>query len=407
MLSSVATKPDRDTETRHALLDYGFRLFFLGAAAWALVDMAIWTVFYTFHRSAWLPWSFRSPMSWHAYEMIYGYAMAVVAGFLLTAVVNWTGRTTVKGIPLALLFLTWLLARVLPFQGGPAAFVVARCFDLVFLLSLAAVTITPCIHCGEKINSLLILVHLTFMVTGSLLYTLGTTSVVAGADRTGIYLGMYVLVLLTLVMGRRVIPFFIESAAAGRLELRNHPWVDRLAVPVVLIYVTCELFPPLQPGAPAAALPVAIVLGVRLAGWYTHFLWRRPLLWVLYVAYAWFLLGFILRAASLWLSLNPFLTIHAFTAGGIGTMTLGMMARVSLGHSGRNVQDPPRSVTAMFVLITASTALRAVVPLALPAHYVVSVAASQFLWIAAFLLFTIVYAPILTSQVIPKKGLLL
>lgn len=407
MLSSIATKPDRNTETRRALLDYGFRLFFLGAAAWAVVDMVLWAAFYTLHRYGILPPSFSSPMSWHAHEMIYGYGMAVVAGFLLTAVVNWTGRKTVKGVPLFLLFLAWLFARAIPLQGGATAFVVARCFDLVFLLSLAAVTASPCFRGGQRINGVLILAHVSLMMVGSVLYALGTMSVVAGADRTGLYLGLYVLVVLTLVMGRRVIPFFIESAAPGPLRVRNFRWVDLPAIPIVMIYVACELIPVLRPGAPVAALLVAVVLAGRLAGWYSHILWRRPLLWILYLAYAWFLLGFALRGASLWLALNPFLTIHAFTAGGIGTMTLGMMARVSLGHSGRNVQDPPRSVTAVFALITSAAALRVLVPVFAPAYYAVSVAASQILWIAAFLLFLVVYTPILTSQVIPRKGLLL
>ena len=394
-----ATLQGGQTETRPALLDYGFRLFFLGAAVWTLVDMILWMTFYTFHQDVFFPRTFSSPMSWHAHEMIYGYGMAVVAGFLLTAVVNWTGRTTLTGYPLALLFLTWMLARVLPLQGTLPAFIAARCFDLVFLLALAVVTVRPCLQSDQKLNSLLIAVQLSLMTAGSILYALGVTSLVPGAARIGLYLGLYVLVLLTVVMGRRVIPSFIESASAKRLQVRNFRWVDRIAAPLVALYAACELLGPIRSAAPIVALLLVIILGVRLAGWYTHFLWRRPLFWVLYVGYGWLLTGFALRAASAWRPLNPFLLVHAFGAGGIGMMTLGMMARVALGHSGRQVGQPPRCVGIMFVLIAASSAFRVFMPLAVPAHVGLWVAASQFIWIGAFLLFVIVYAPILTTQV--------
>lgn len=404
MSSARAATPAGNTTIRPALLDYGFRLFFLGAAIWAIVDMSAWALFYAFQRTGITPHAFPSPMGWHAHEMVFGYGMAIVAGFLLTAVMNWTGGITARGVPLALIFMAWLLARVIPFAGSVTAFIVARCFDLAFLLSLTAVTVRPCLRRGQRANVTLILGHLGIMITASVLYALGTLGIVAGADRIGLYLGLYVLVLLTLVMGRRVIPFFIEGAAGGRLSLRNFRWVDRLIVPLAVVYAACEVIPAFQPATPAVALSAALVLIVRLAGWYTSFIWRRPLLWVLYLANIWFLTGFALRAASWRLPINPLLALHAFTAGGIGTITLGMMARVALGHSGRNVQQPPAAVTPMFILLTISVALRVFVPLLWPARYMTSVIASQFFWIAAFLLFVVVYAPILTSQVVSTRG---
>lgn len=385
--------------SRRIFLDYGFRIFFLGAAAWTVFDMALWTASYTLRLAIPFPPSFPSPMSWHAHEMIYGYGVAVVAGFLLTAVGNWTGRKPLHGYPLALLFLCWLLARVIPLQGSHAAFAAGRVLDLLFLSGLGIATLRPCIQSKQKRNGLLVGAHLALIAMGSLLYSVGSLLPRHAWTRIGLYLGVYVLMLLSLVMGRRVIPFFVQSASAGRVRLKNFPVVDAAVPLLFVIYAACELSSAPLPVVEVTALLLAVLLGVRLAGWYAHFLWRRPLLWVLYLGYAWFFVGFVLRAVSAWQPVNPYLPLHAFSAGGIGMLTLGMMARVALGHSGRSISQPPRSVAPIFLLLTASVASRVLLPLPIPSAYLHCMAAAQILWLAAFLLFILVYAPILTSRI--------
>jgi uncharacterized protein involved in response to NO len=196
-------------------------------------------------------------------------------------------------------------------------------------------------------------------------------------------------------MARRVIPTFIERGAGYPVRLNNWRWLDYSSMIFFLFFGMADLVKP--NGALVAVLAGLLVAlhTIRLAGWHTTGIWRTPLLWSLYLAYGSLIAGFALKAAVVVFGISPYLAVHAFAVGGIGMMTLGMMARVSLGHTGRNVLNPPAGVFWMCGALFMAAIVRVLFPLVNPAHVVVWIGLSQGLWIVAFALFLSVYSPML------------
>jgi uncharacterized protein involved in response to NO len=211
----------------------------------------------------------------------------------------------------------------------------------------------------------------------------------------GIYLGLYVVVLLVLVMGRRVVPFFIEKGVDTPVTIRNRLWVDIATIALMLIYIVLEVLLAMPRTAAGIALLLVLSQLVRLYDWHRRAIWRKPLLWSLYLAFAWITLGFALKATSLFMTIGPWLAVHAVAYGGIGLITLSMMCRVSLGHTGRNVFEPPAMVQWMFVVINIGAVVRVLLPLVAPGPYATWIGLSQALWIAAFVLFVWIFGPML------------
>ena len=384
---------DRRTVARtHAFLELGFRPFFLGAAGFAVVAMAIWMGLFTFG------WPIRlnglSPTAWHAHEMIYGYSLAVVAGFLLTAVRKWTDRPTLDGAPLLALVVLWAVGRVVPFLGGAAPLWVAAVTDTAFVAGLLVATTRPVVQ-ARQWGQLGPLAIPGVMLAGDLTFYLGALGVVPNGVFVGLYAGLYLILALIFKMGRRVIPGFIEAGVGYRVRLKNWRWVDWSSLVCFVLFAIADL---LTPNGSVVALLAALLVvlhGVRLAGWHTPGLWHKPLLWVLYLGYGSLVAGFALKAAAVVFAISPYLAVHAFTVGGIGMITLGMMARVSLGHTGRNVLDPPSGLSGMFVLLGVTALVRVLVPLLDASRYGLWIGLSQALWIAAFAMFAYRYAPML------------
>ena len=375
---------------RVALLHLGFRPFFLFAGAHAVITTVLWVWLY--HGQPGVAPMTLAPSQWHAHEMIYGYALAVVAGFLLTAVRNWTGVQTLHGPALLLLVLLWLAARVLAWV--PGALVATALLDLGFNLALVGAVLYPVVRVRQW-KQLPVLALPLLMAALHLAFYGGLLGLLPGGVHLGLYAGLYLVVLLILVMGRRVIPFFIEKGVGAEAPLRNRGWVDAGTVALMPAFIGVELLQTAPWLAGLLALVLAVLQAVRLHDWHHPGIWRRPLLWSLYLAFAWLALGFGLRAAALVTPLDPFAALHAFAYGGIGLVTLSMMCRVSLGHTGRNVFAPPRTVTWMVLLVTLGALVRVVLPLCLPAWQATWIGISQALWIAGFGLFAIVYAPML------------
>ena len=274
--------------------------------------------------------------------------------------------------------------------------------DLLFMALLLPAVAAPILGAKSRRN-LPVIAVLALLLTGNLLFYLGVYGVLADGVRLGLYLGFYIIIALVLMMGRRVIPFFTERGVGYEVTLKNYAWLDRSTPPLLVAFIAAELA---QPSGVFAAVPAAVLLvlhGIRLAGWYTPGLWRKPLLWVLHVAYGLVVVGFALKLAAYLFGFSPFLAVHAFALGGIGLMTLGMMARVSLGHTGRNVFAPPAAVTWMFLLLIGAALLRVFVPLLAPAHYGLWVGLSQLSWILAFALFALFYIPMLVSPRVDGK----
>ena len=379
---------------RYALWQLGFRPFFFAASLFAVLGTMLWTALYSFHWVG-LPASYPA-MTWHAHEMIFAYALAVIAGFLLTAVKNWTGIATLQGYGLAALVSVWLLARCLPFTGLPLIWTALA--DLSFLVGLFSAVARP-IVLAKQWKQVGILAKVALLTLANSLFYLGLLGYWPLGLVLGLYLSFYLVIALILTMGRRVIPFFIEKGIGVPFAARNYPWLDRASLVLFLAFALLDLAA-MSTGnqlgiylvATLAVLQV-VLHSIRLRGWYHPLIWKKPLLWVLYLAYAWLVLGFLLKFLSLMGNISPWLAVHAFAYGGIGMMTLGMMARVSLGHTGRDVANPPAILFVLFAVLALGTLFRVFLVWWLPDAQAIWILAAQYLWTTAFAGLVWVYAP--------------
>ncbi|MEY3288891.1 MAG: hypothetical protein RLZZ419_1133 [Pseudomonadota bacterium] len=373
------------------LLGLGFRVFFALAGLSALVLIVLWNAVFKGTLNA---DNYFSSSYWHAHEMLLGYSVAVIAGFLLTAVKNWTNKPTLTGDKLAGLALLWLYGRILPFYAGllPDAFIAL--IDFAFLPVLAYQISKPIIQ-ARHFKSLIFIGLLLQLTLGNALIHAEMLGLCQNTASTGIQLVVAIIIIMILVIAGRVFPFFTERGLHGTLIIKN-PLLDALSIGSAVAVFALQL-------SAVSGLFLALTAGfavavnsARLAGWYVQRIWYVPLLWILYTGYAWIILGFILTALSAYALVLPSLALHAFTLGGIGVLTLGMMARVSLGHTGRALRVS-NAMAVGFVLINVAALLRVLLPLALPNWYNLIIYGSTLSWLAAFSLFMFVYAPILTS----------
>ncbi|MFO7542240.1 MAG: NnrS family protein [Thiobacillus sp.] len=381
--------------TRFAPFALGFRAFFLAAGVHAVLILALWLLVL---RGS-LDLGSLPPLVWHGHEMLFGFAVAVIAGFLLTAAQNWTGIRTPSGAPLAALFGLWLAGRLAFLVPGLPSSLVAL-VDLMFLPVLAVVLAWPILKARQLHNYPFPIMLLVLAVANMLVHaeTLGWA---ADTARLGLHLAIYVVVAMMVVMGGRVIPSFTDNKL--RTQARRWPLIERLVPIVTLGALVAALFAPDSAVTALLAAMAAAVHLVRLAGWYAPQYWAVPLLWILHLGYAWIALGFVLLALSaLGVESAAGSALHAFTAGGIGVLTLGMMARVSLGHTGRMLEPVPL-MTLAFVAINIAALIRVVLPLVFPAAYAQGMAVSGLAWMLAFGLFTVIYAPILLRPRVDGK----
>jgi uncharacterized protein involved in response to NO len=373
------------------LFALGFRPFFLLSGIFAIVSMTVWVLAFVGGSSF---GTYYGQIDWHSHEMIFGYTVAVIAGFLLTAVRNWTGRPTVTGSYLAGIAGLWLLGRILPIFSGMVPDWLIALVDLAFLPALAIAVGVPLVRAGERRNLIFLLLLAVLWLANGLMHA-DLLGLIPNLARKGMFLGLDLVVLLIVIMGGRVIPFFTERALPG-IVIKRRPAVEWSAPLSVVAFMLVELVLPDSRLSGVLAALTAIVNGMRLGSWYTSRYWRVPLLWVLHLGYGWIVVGFVLKAAATFGWASPQFTIHAFTVGGIGVLTIGMMARVSLGHTARPLRVGPAMVAA-FVLLNLAAIGRGLLPVFLPLWFSQLIVASGTLWIAAFVIFTVIYAPILTQ----------
>lgn len=382
-----------------ALFQLGFRVFFLGAGIYSIIGIAAWSAIYLFQLQ--LPLQGISIFQWHAHEMVYGYSLAVIAGFLLTAVKTWTGIQTIRGTPLMLLFGLWASARLLFLLGTPYL-LIAGIFDALFMLGLMLAVSYPIIKVRQW-RQMAVLSKLILLSLGNICFYLGLFNLLENGVFWGLYGGIYLVIGLILTIGRRVFPFFIENGVDYPVKLFNSRWVDVSSLVLFLGFFISELFFRNQAWACYLALGLFLVHTIRLIGWHTPGIWQKSLLWSIYLAYWFICIGFLLFASTHLMGVSKFIALHAFAYGGIGLITLGMMSRVALGHSGRGVKKPSTAIAYAFRTLILGSVIRIAGPLLDTSHYTLWIGLSQALWIISFLIFTLVYLPILSKPRIDGK----
>lgn len=373
----------------HPLWRLGFRPFFLAGSAFAVVAIGLWALLLSGSVSHWQPSG--GSLAWHRHEMPFGFAVAIIAGFLLTAVQNWTGRPGLSGRPLALLFLAWLLARLAWLCALPLAVLIP--LQLAFLPLLAGV-IGAQLHAVRQRHNYPIVLVLTLMTLCQAQTLYGLALGDDNLQRRGALAALWLVAALIGIIGGRVIPFFTQRGLGLSQPNKSSPHLDRLGLVCTLLVagLSAAGYNLIQlPWLAPVFLLISALHGVRLWRWYHPGIWRVPLLWSLHLAYAWLALAALGMAAwHLGLLAQPSLASHALAVGGMGGLILAMLARVSLGHTGRPLQPPTAISWAFAALHTGALCRVLLVPL-LPAGLWLAALA----WSVAFLLFLRHYAALL------------
>ncbi|HSH88808.1 MAG TPA: NnrS family protein [Ramlibacter sp.] len=388
-------EPDapRRAPQRWAVWELGFRPFYLLASLFAALSIGLWSLQF----GGWLGAPYLQGPVWHAHEMIFGFTLAVIVGFLFTAGRNWTNRPTPTGRKLMALAALWVAARVLvltPF--GWAAAIVNAAFPIACAIALAI----PFAAAGNRRNYFFVAL-LTLLGLASLAVHLNQLQVIALPGWAGIQLALDAVLFILVVMGGRVIPMFTNNGVPGAGAARD-PWVEKAALGSVLAVLGADAV-----GVPHALLAalLAIAAAAHLVRWALWRPWRTlrvPLVWVLHLAYAWIPVHLALRAIALLDGASPSLAIHALTAGAIGGLVIGMMTRTAKGHTARPLRADGFD-TACYVLVAGAAFARVAIPLAAPQWTVEAILVSGLLWSAGFMIYFVRYWPALTKQRLDGK----
>ena len=329
--------------------------------------------------------------------MLFGYAFAVIVGFLFTAGRNWTNQPTPTGATLAAIVTLWVAARVLAFTPYTLA---AAAFDTAFALAAAAGIAVPLLRSGNRRNYFFIALLLGLGMA-NLAFHLGMAGTLDLPLRLGLQVGLDLVLIIMVVMGGRVIPMFTMNGVPGAVCTRLSG-IERLAPASVIALLVADVLA--MPGtitAPIAAAAAAIH-ALRLGLWRPWQTLKTPIVWILHGAYAWIVIALALRALALWELVPASLATHALTIGGIGGLTLGMMTRTALGHTARALRAR-RAEVFCYIAIQLAALIRVFVPLAFPSLYLQALLGSALLWCAAFGVFTISYWAILSRPRLDGK----
>ncbi len=380
---------DEQEKKSFVLFNLGFRPFFLGSAYAAVILMAIWGLLYS---NVIQLNNYYGIIDWHSHEMLFGYASAVIAGFLLTAVRNWTNVNTISQTPLAILTAIWLLARILPFTPLPGVLIAVVDVSFFFLLMLAIAH--PIIKVKQWSNMVMVGILGVFLIADMLVQAQHLGLLTKGVIQ-GNTLALYAVLLIIQVLTGRVMPFFTRVVVPGT-EVVERPNLEKVLLTTLILLAISDTLVLNSLLTSALALVLVVEHLMRVSPWFSRPVLNTPILWVLYAGYLWLIIGFILKVCVGfdWVTNN--IAIHAWTVGTIGITTYGMMSRVSLGHTGREMIPPKFAITGFYLLFLAAV-VRVVFPLISMAHYVLWIEISIALWVLAFALFAIAYTPILSK----------
>ncbi|MEN5277642.1 NnrS family protein [Brucella sp. TWI432] len=380
-------------KTGPAIFSYGFRPFFLGGAIWAVLAMLLWMLSLTFGVSV---GGAYGALNWHAHEMVFGFSSAVLAGFLMTAIPNWTGRLPVSGAPLAILFGTWLIGRVLFLNPDITNLYLAVAIESLFLPMLLFISAREIIA-GRQWKNLKVLIAVSVVTIANFTfhYLAITDGDVAMANR----IGVSAYVLLVMLIGGRIIPSFtrnwLNKTGSTRAPVPFNRY-DVLCIMVAALACISWVVAPESTLTAILAIITAVLHTIRLYRWRGWSVAREKILLVLHVAYAFVPLGYIAIACAALGHLNPYSALHVMTVGVIGTMMLAVMTRATRGHTGRPLTATPSTQIAYLCIILAAL-LRPFAEM-MPNFFHSLLAGSALLWMLAFGLYVLEYGPMLTRQ---------
>ncbi len=327
--------------------------------------------------------------------MIYGFSMAIIAGFLLTAIMNWTSVETISGTALKCLVACWAIPRVL-LLFGMSFIELAAFFDLLFFLGLFYAVTEPIIRV-QQWRQIGILSKIALLAVGNLCFYLDAFQIYADGAFVGIYGGLFLIISLILTIGGRVMPAFIRNALDHPVELSNPFWIALASFIIFLIFTVNFLFIHDTTTTGIASTLLFVLTTYRLYCWHVPALWSKPLLWGLFSSYLFIDLGFLFYALYAFASVSPFVAAHAFAYGGVGLATLAMMSRVAIGHTGRSIRTPPRGTGAILMVLLSGALIRVIGPLITAEHYRYLIITSQALWMIAFVGFLALFTGMLLS----------
>jgi uncharacterized protein involved in response to NO len=384
---------------RFALFEYGFRPFFLLCGLYALMIVPLW-LFRFAHAS--VPFGALPGVYWHAHEMLFGFVMAAIAGFLLTAVPSWTGTSGFAGRPLYAVVALWLAGRVAMALPDVLPLWFAAVIELALLPALLVLLAPPILRARNRNLPMLGVITLLWLIDAAFMRALQTGDIPLAAGATRIAVDL--VLVLVVVIGGRIVPAFTGNAlrklakpgeAAAAPVCR--PWLEVIAIGSVAALTLNDLFFADGIAAGVLAATAAAAHALRLAGWKSFRVGREPILWILHVGYAWVPAGLALKA--FWLLGDAGWAAkwqHALTFGAFATLILAVMTRASLGHTGRPLMVT-RAIGIAYGLLTLGALLRVFGGVWTPHLYLWTLTASGLAWVSAFAIFVWVYGPILMS----------
>lgn len=380
----------RRMDASHPFFRGGFRPFFAGGALWALVALALWIC--ALAGAITLPSAFDA-LTWHRHEMLFGFVGAVVAGFLLTAIPNWTGRLPIAGLPLASLAGLWLAARLAVLFSASVGPLIAAILDAGFFVVLAGFAAREVLAAKNR-NVPIVGLVLLFGIANAIDHA-GAGGLIPDSE-LGVRAAIALVILMISLIGGRIIPSFTRNwlvKQGVRQGLPTQPGrFDLATIAATALAMAGWLVAPSATATGAALLLAGGLQAVRLARWKGTRTFADPLVLILHVGYAWVPLGLALLGLSIFdPEIQRTAALHALTAGAMASMILAVMTRATLGHTGRALHADGWTV-ALYALVTAGAALRVAAPW-LPFDYLLLIKVAGLLWGAAFLLFLLAYGP--------------
>ncbi len=382
-----------------AFFSYGFRPFFLTGSFYAVIVVIPWIMRFVTPDELGLAWLPTPTTAWHAHEMLFGFACAVIAGFFLTAVPNWTGRKPVSGPALAALFIVWILGRVVNWLPGDFSPFLFAAVDLAFIPFLVALVLRALIAGWSKRNLIFLPIFAGLFIANLMIHFERLALTADTADQ-GHRLALDLVIGLIIILGGRIVPSFttnyLRNHGGGDLPKQSDRLTQLAVLSAAAIVIVNQAAPDSDLSGAVYALAALINL-IRFLGWQGHRILNVPILWILFAGYGFVIAGLALSAVSVFVDALPRIAAdHLMTIGGIGSMTLGIMTRASLGHTGRTPTASP-AMLAAFLAVGAASLVRALGPVIAPDYYVVNMIVTGALWTGAYALFVLTFFTILTT----------